>query len=61
MIPIKETTASAIANSVSNSIDALIATVKKGKWNSQQVILALNEIAMQVQELADTAKKNGRY
>ena len=60
MIPIKETTASAIANSVSNSIDALIATVKKGKWNSEQVILALNEIAIQVRELADAAKKNGR-
>jgi len=60
MIPIiEETTASAaqIIDDVNDRVRALILDLSTGSWEPEQVILALNDIAMLTANLADTVRK----
>ena len=60
MIPIIEetkTNAAGIINDVNEKIRALVLTLSTGNWRAEEVILSLNDIAVQTTILADTLSK----
>ena len=57
IIEVAETSAADSINDVNKKIRALVLTLSTGNWRAEEVILSLNDIAVQTTKLADTLNK----